>query len=845
MALVAGSGTSRKNTGGNLFDVIRNQFDKDTGGSSGTSAPPLVDAIRNDIELPASSGGGGGGATQPSIQQDEVVNSVQLPDVSMAASSIPRLGSTAASVRTRPTSTLMSKGMPTVSYGSDGLMGASMPNLKKDEKKDEDVEAYESYFLENGMSQDDLNEIGSRGSWLDTLLGNPATAAVTDNFATNGVSWNNPFAEMDIGDLRGDLAANANSLAESGNFVHNEVPERYRSDNRSTIGDTSAIDNGRTMDYDHLTADKVTGEAMQKYGELGMGGRDWWEYSPSSIYTKSDEAKLGFRPYLPDETSRANMAMSEWLDAPGDVVGALAGSRNALADLIGQGYKINYDLDGDDSTTDDIIKIDGPDWEYRSKPYVDNMTRLFNFSPETFVNMPEGGKVHGAPVSTLIHEYEMKDADGTTKYLHGSVDNEKSGWVPDGSGDYTFRLAFTDGQTIDMPDIQEGQDIDIPDPNYVPIERARGVLPENLDSLNDGVRANGYGSIYEAPVLYIPDLVMDDGTRLTWDQVQNIYSDREVGDNPDTPLDDNVSYDVNFLNKPRRLMGEISNDFLENLPSNAWDFTAGSLPISIDKIAWPVSVTSAVSNSLAGVDPGSYDPFTGSSQYLSADYDDEGHISPTYNDMQQVMNFAGNSLVPLTEQIAGPVSGHSAIEWLSGKSKPGSNVRQVLRDFGLGMVGEGMEEVVGNFFDELTNQGLAAYGAPTNEDGERLLDENGEPVRDENGNYKYVDVYGNPMEYMTDETGHVYQDRNTPIDQRLRNMLNLEDAKNALLGGALVDATMQLVPIPGIPKEARLRNQLKEAARRDQIRDQLGLAPYKEVERGDAEFEPMVFDERM
>lgn len=829
--------TSKANTKGTLFDAIRNQFNKDTRKPQEAVAPPLVNAVRNDLETPTRTLGDNQASNQiaPQTRQSSIINSVQLPQSSpRSVSSIPALKSSTASIEPPSSLTsLMSAGVPTVSYGNDKSMDVSVPNLEKEEEKpDEDQSSYESYFLENGISQDDLDEINNRGSWLDVHLNNPATAAVTDNFGKN------PFLDVDAESFADDFANELNTIMTTGNLVHHDVPDKYESDNSSTIGDIHAVDDGQTMDYDHLTADKVTGEAMQRYGELGMGGRGWWEYSPSSIYTKSDEANdFGFRPYLPDETARANLRTSEYLDAPKDVTtGILGNSRNLVANLLGQGYRIKYDQDGNRDTTEDVLDIDGTDWDYRARPYVDNMTRLLSYQPDTFMTMPENGEIHGAPVSTLVQEYQIEDADGSTKYLHGRVDDEKSGWVADGNGDYLYQLVFTDGQSVNLPNIEENQNIEIPDPTYVPIEQARGVLPENLDQLNDVIRQDGYENIYEAPVLYLPDLVMDDGTRITWDQAQNIYSDKELEDNPDSDLDDNISYDVNPLNKPRRLMGEVSNDFLANLPSNMWDLTAGSLPIAIDKFAWPISIASAASDSLAGVDPGSYDPLTGSSQYLSAKYDENGHIVPTYNDTQRAMNFAGNALVPLTEQIAGPVSGHSAIEWLSGKSKPGSSVKQILRDFALGMLGEGLEEVIGNFFDELTNQGLAAYGNNVDEEGKSLLDENGD--------YKDTDIYGNPMTYMTDETGHTYKDINTPIGDRVRNMLNPEDALNAMLGGAIVDATMQLVPMPGInSRDTRLFPQLRDAARRDKIREQLGLTPYREVERGDEEIDPNLFSE--
>ena len=156
--------------------------------------------------------------------------------------------------------------------------------------------------------------------------------------------------------------------------------------------------------------------------------------------------------------------------------------------------------------------------------------------------------------------------------------------------------------------------------------------------------------------------------------------------------------------------------------------------------------------------------------------------------------------MPLTEELAGPLSGHSLVEKIPALSKfsgklgelpKTAGIGRLLGTAGLGAVGEGAEELVGNVFDELSGQGMSAFGNPTTPDGERLLDDAGNPVRDADGNYKFVDANGEPIRLMSDEVGHVYKDSSTPFPERLRNYLDPSDLVNAFAGGALVDTVMQ------------------------------------------------------
>jgi hypothetical protein len=789
-------------------------------------------------------------------------------------------------VRQQPASTVRAQTTPSIQTSSMAKPISVKPKPvtpasieePSDERTDEEItSAYEKYFGDKGMDKKDIDEINSRGSWLDIHLNNPATAAVTDNLGQN------PFSSMSLEDLRGDIDRTARSIKETGDLPAVEVPEKYKAkDNTDTIGDIRAVDDGNTFDYDHLTAGWATGPAMQDYLEAGFGGRNsWWDYDPNAIYNKADEADdYDFKAYTPDQTARDNLRMLDKLDAPSDTAGFIGRARTLalpyLTNLLGvsddlsdvPSYKIRYDQDKNPETTNDVMTLNGLDYDYHATPYYNNMLKLFEQNPELFMSAPENGEIHGAPVSTLVRQNLFNDVNGNPTYAYGnivdaqgvlhipftdgtSVDvpaSEYQNWstgesgnivIPDqliaGHGDIDYdnvksdvlRLTFSDGRNADVLQSDwldednnwllndDGDYAGMTSYGMVSPDAAAEQLPENIDSWNEGIDNWQY-----APVLYLPDMVMDDGTRLTWNQFNEIYNDK-----PDDGYD-GIWYDYNLMNKPTRLMknnGQIFNDdmtinFEDIIPSSI-DMTLGSLPISFDYTAWPLSVSQALSKSLSGIDPGSYDALTGSDRYISAEPDENGNLVPNTSGLNKAINATGTALTPLTEQIAGPISGHSLIESLSGETPVNPTLAQLGKAYLIGALGEGIEEIPGNFFDELISQGTSLYGNPVTNDGKRLLDRDPSswlsttPAVDENGNYLAVGADGEPLDYVTDQVGHIYKDPNTPLSDRVLNFLSPSDLANALAGGFLVDTAMQLLPggdawrIPGAYRNTNYRRQ--------------------------------------
>lgn len=792
---------------------------------------------------------------------------------------------------------------------STKMLGAPDPESWMSDDQDEVNQEYENLFRAKGMSEEDIDAINGRGNLFETAKNNPATLAATDNIRKN------PWLDIDINELkvpnysnidesssmsdkvRGVAGDTLRSFSESmfdenGQYNAPNIPERYTSDNSTSIGDVlTAIDDGKTMDYDHLTADRATGEAMQQYVEQGFGGRTWWEYSPYLEYLKSDEAqKHGFKSYLPDDRSYVNMGVTNVLDLPSDWAGSLGDARTRVL----PSATIRYDVDNDPETTDDIIDLDLRDFNYRDTAYYHNMEKLAAQNPDIFLRRPENDEIHGAPVTTTVLENAVKNMNGDTEYAYGDIQSA------DRSDDFSIGVPLVDGSVISVPEkdfghnsegkietlpdwlkdedvdwdpnkewpvnddwthyivsYSDGSTIDVPrdeydswykngianpktfPARYVSIDEASGELPSDLDSLNEWYRENGSNedtTWLDYPVQYTPDLVMADGTRLTYSQFMDIFTDEGKDKRPNDFAGTNVAYDYNLLNKPRSLMKNGGQLFNEDLSRNwddfipgAIDMTLGSLPISFDQTAWPLSVTQALSKSMNGLEANGYDSLTDSDMFISGEIDENtGELVPTVNDVNRLSAMAGNALIPLTENIAGNVSGRSFIPALSGDVPMNPTLQQLAKAWFLGNLGEGIEEIPGNVFDELTMYADSAYGIPIDsKTGEHLMKRDLPfgplvPVRDENGDYKFVNKKtGEPITEKRDSMNHVYKDPNTSMADRFANFAtNYPDLLNAIAGGYSVGGMMSIPNIMAVPKAVKETN----------YRKKMGLPQYVEPE---------------
>lgn len=619
-----------------------------------------------------------------------------------------------------------------------------------------------------------------------------------------------------------DAIANGLSEDDAYDIMHTERPVI----GINAGGDPTALDDGSAYDYDHMTADNMTGTQYLKYAEMGMGGRPIEQIDPLKVYSKRrEQVNHGFTPFTPDDRSYANMVADNLLDVPGRLGMWVSDLRNVLS----PDYTINI---GDK-------KLSGKDYDKLVEAYMHQYQRNEEFKPETYLSPGENS-------TPIVREYEIPDANGNTTYHYGSVVRDKDGNSVLANDDGTYKIKFSDNTTvnIDQDYLDSIMEKGITDSGLVRVDQARGNVPKNLESMNQDVKtlkamADEYGGtpLDYADVLFLPDLIMSDGTHVPMQDVQRLWydqtseNDKEAKESKRRGIhDDDISYEFSSGilpytdNKPSRfikheLFGE--NGGFDDLADNVWDWTLGSLPISIGKnLPW-INAASNATSSMVGADPSQYNVNTDSYGMIAGNYDKNGNMrygvydkdgkrNDELSESTRFWNTVGNAAVPLTEMVAGPIGEQIVpIEKLSdklfGKIARDASGRliaptagQVLRNMGVGAIGEGIEEIIGNFFDDLTQYG------PTGLFANQEVDENGQP--------------------MYDVAGHEIRDYDTPIEDRFRNAVNPTDWLNAFAGGVGVDTLMQMMPGVG------QLWQLPSAVRRDIARHKTGVKPFIEPE---------------
>lgn len=654
-----------------------------------------------------------------------------------------------------------------------------------------------NYFGEQFETDADDNGLDDFINAIDPYAKYVGNTEANDSYIRDAMA--NGLSEEDAKDImdRADVPwwqMLGNKYLHGSRYLQDDV---WDGGNKQSTGDVSAIDDGTTYDYDHMTSDNMTGTQYMHYVEMGMGGRPIEQIDPTRTYSKRrEQINYGFIPFTPDSMSALNMAADDAMDIPARAGAWIGGLREMI------GNKINpYEIlvQGDDGTTK---RVNGPDFDKIGGAYVHQMER------------------EDAMADPMSLEFPVPDVDGKMTYHYGYLT---------GVGDYgdgTYALDFSDGTSVDVDrrffqSIENGDGtVSMRDFTPVTKETARGQFPE-ID----------YDTVYYEEH---PNLVMPDGTELTYDEARSIYYDREVGNNPEDPYDDNISYDLTTIlptldNRPSRLNSEFFGDDGVNastLLNNAVDWTLGSVPISLTMLAnpatgevinlselpWIYSASNATS-SIGGMDPSTYDLQTDSYGLAFGDYDDDGRlrygvttpngeIDESKANDAKFWNALGNFAVPLTEEIVGPVGKEIIpVRKMLGWQLPDNPLAsEVVKDFLAGMVEEGVEEDLGNIFDELTSYG------PSGAFARQAVDKEGRP--------------------MYDLTGHEVRDTSTPFSERLQNFANPQDLANSFAGGALVDAAMQLNPImPG-----NLWYNVASANRAKRIRQDLGIDRFVEPE---------------
>ena len=642
-----------------------------------------------------------------------------------------------------------------------------------------------------------------RESSLDpqmSLIGNTPTndAYVRDAIANGGdedvlydISHRDPWWEI-FGDLIG-----AGKRSGAGTMVnlrgeaiapHDDYRDSY-DPNKDSVGleSLAMIDDGSTYDYAHMTSDLMTGTQYIHYVEdLGMPGRPIGQIDPTKIYSKRREnVNYGFTPFTPDSVALNQMAVNNVLDLPARIGSYVGGLRESIT----PDYTITYGS-GDGRKT-----ISGREFDRLSTPYINQMRWRY-----------------GADTGQT-YEFSIPSTDGTVRTALGEIVD--SGYTGD-----TFHITFSDGQTIDV------------DPEFI------ASAAQDDGTLNLDYR------IVRPGVKDIPDLVMPDGTRIPYADVERLYFDTDIEDSKSNPDDDDISYGFMplGLNRPSRLMQQElftsnPNDerAFENLrnvpivgdikkgfdPLSIVDWTLGSIPISFSSSLWSPWVYSAsnATTSITGADPATYNRDTDSYGLIAGYYDDDGNlhygvtdqngeIDQRRSDSMRFWNALGNAAVPLTENIAGNVGSDPFKRLLTRtgllEALPSNpTLNQVIKHSLIDAAGEGIEEIIGNIFDEFTTYGPEGMFA------NQAIDENGIP--------------------MYDVSNAEIRNYDTPLQDRFRNFADPAELGNAFAGGVGVSAAMSAIPSRRFNPDGTIMRRIAEAAARDRARKMTGVAPFADA----------------
>ena len=660
-------------------------------------------------------------------------------------------------------------------------------------------DAYIRDALENGASEDDLYNIMHRDPWWK-LIGEAVRGGKKSGAGT-------------IRNIRGNVAAPPNDYRDSYDI------------NKNSIGLEShaVLDDGSSYDYAHMTADNMTGTQYLHYVvDLGMPGRPAGEIDPAGTYSKSREAvNYGFTPFVPDWLSLANQVGSNALDTV-HRIGAAAGSARQI---FSPDYRINY---GNGNS------ISGKDFDRLATAYLNQIAYNLEYHPERLIDKQS---------TPYITEYAIPDANGNMRYAYGVV-------VDSGVGDDgVFYLEFSDGQKFGVSDeymdenIENGQ-LNL-NPRSITPDEAMGYVPEDIlyDSLN------------------LPDLILPDGTAMSYEDVWRIYYDANTYDDPANEYDDDITYDflpnlnpatlspelrtaIPLLEQfaiPRRLMdqeitrstgrsladhagdipiiGDYVSPILEKTPLNdingstlnrnfnpvsVVDWTLGSLPISLSTEFWSPWLYSASNGlkSLSGVDPATYDPITDSYRLIAGGWDDGGNlrygVTGADKDTSDMLKL-WNALGNTAVPLTENIAGNIG-------SDP---FKKFLISTGL------VKALPAN---PLVNQ-LVSH-AIIDAIGEGIEEVIGIPFDEfttygPSGMYadQLTDEFGNPL---YDDSNAEVRDYNTPLYNRVVNALDPSEIANAFAGGVGVSALMGNTP--GLSGErGPFLSQLADASRREAV----------------------------
>ena len=710
-------------------------------------------------------------------------------------------------------------------------------------ERDEELrnnDAYERDMLAQGMSRKYLNDVVRNSytledAWNDTLDGIGSDKSPIERASTHLV----------------------------------DKPKWYDDSTDSLV---TSVDDG-TMDRQHLLSDWMTGNQYYHYvHDLGMPGlpENQIVRNDDSRYSKSEQNLLyDFPVYTPNEEYRIGMSLP-----------TAAAATRAASDYVSNfrtrgNNNVDYDISTDTGYGPGTFS--GRDYERTSPAYFAMLDETYKGAesgnakalssmiydpgdvPHTTMvkqwELPDGSLHYGVITDERVdfdigdegmqglvdNGSEVVDSDGYSVlndegnptfmtadgFILNTIPNE-GGYILDTNDENyqkwldshsVYRIDFSDGSSSEMPasDAMTAlRNVDWVNYNDTGLDiDPTGLTVGTPSTINDSYEEDGA----EVGAYFVPDMILSDGTRISYDVAQKIFDDK----NPDDADKDGISYDfqpsgLNPLkygapgaivgaatgmglplmatdSRPRRFLKPpvdenglhiFDTDFLNNVA----DWSANSATISVPYLQWVNSVAQAMPY-FSGVDGQSRDE---NGMYQSTGYDDGNYKKIS----SMVPVLAG----PALENLAGNV-GHETwldkvIEPLIDSKFPKGTPQNVLAHALFDMFGEGIEENFGDIVDELGTYGLDAYANPA-----RYLpyDEDVYVVDDDGKSHKIKsageDFYGPlPLGLKTyDEHNRELRDPDTPISDRVMNFLphtpdQIREAANSFIGGAGVSGLM-------------------------------------------------------
>lgn len=541
--------------------------------------------------------------------------------------------------------------------------------------------------------------------------------------SSSGVVQGQPSYTYVATDINHDYDEAYNQLAEQDDIANADNEEwRQAKEERSpgikdlgasiSFSNKHSIDDGSSTNMANRTSNWMTGQQYIKYRNAGIPGRDVNDIDPDATYSKVDEMQnQGFVPYVPDEAARAQLLAAFDASTPAKLLNELAHARENLTD-----YTINYnDMD-----------ISGREFDDKATNYLNNANALYETFVESLANGNES--FYNNPDDAGEGAVPIKFSDAIWN-IGGQDYNVRSRTDPDidVGGDGIIRFSFPDtGETIEVADTPDGID-------YLNTQRPTFVLAENPDEA-EAWMATG-----------INDLILNNGQRLNYNQVRDIYNgegSRDYGPfNIGKP-----TYDVNAITEEGG-----AEDFLPWVT----DLMLGSAPL----FTIPTSIMQGFSN--AAIASGGVDP-----RQIDMEGESKRSHEGGQTDDQYLGSIVGHAIQPATEQLMGRVGilkpfTRFVLPKLT--ERLGERAWMPLASHAAETLGEGVEEIFpGQPVEDLQQNGFQNLFA--------------NDVLDENGDVLY------------DRSGHAVKDSNTSFMDRLNNWaqgMGENFAGGAILGGIL------------------------------------------------------------